>query len=218
MRHLLALLAATLVLLTSRPGRCDFVNRSAKTVSWAIGAAPGGSALSKELRGRYAGWLIGVARDHNFDPFTGVAIIEHESRWRASAVSDDGEDYGLGQVRARFRKGCRDDADPVNAPDEECQAAKARLLNPLAAMKAMGHAISLWRTLCKSTKRGTGRPALLHRWLAGYGGMHRPKAGLRCGQRKVKGRWRDQRLPTGVRWIVNHRKALLRKLRRRRRS
>jgi hypothetical protein len=217
MRHLLALLLGTALLVVSGEGRCDFVNRSASTVAWAIGAGPGGSALGKPVRLAYAKALLDVAREHNFDPFTGVAIIEHESRWRAGAVSRDGEDYGLAQIRARFRAGCNDDADPVNAPDAACKAAKARLLNPIASMKAMGHAISLWRTLCKSNKRGTGRAALLHRWLAGYGGMHRPSRGIRCGQRKVRGQWRDLPMRKGVRWIVDHRKSLIRKLKRRRR-
>lgn len=217
MRHLLALLVGTVLLVMSGEARCDFVNRSPNTVAWAIGAGPGGSALGEPIRLSYAKALLKVAKKHNFDPFTGVAIIEHESRWRAGAVSGDGEDLGLAQIRARFRAGCTDDADPVNAPDEACQAAKARLLNPVASMSAMGYAISQWRTLCKSTKRGTGRPALLHRWLAGYGGMHRPKRGIRCGQRKVQGRWKDLPLRKGVRWIVAHRKRLLRKLKRRRR-
>jgi hypothetical protein len=160
MRHLLALLMGLFVLVACRPARADFVNRSTRTVAWAIGVGPGGSALSSELRRRYAAWLIDVAREHDFDPFTGIAIIEHESRWRASAVSPDGEDMGLAQIRARFRPGCTDDADPVHAPDQECQAAKARLLNPLASMKAMGHAISLWRTLCKNGATGAAAPVV----------------------------------------------------------
>lgn len=214
MRHLVALLVGLAVCACAQSSRADFVPRAPATVAWAIGVGPGGSALSRSTRLRYAKALLKVAEDFNFDPFTGVSLIEHESRWRAAAVSASGEDFGLAQIRARYRKGCTDDADPVGAPDEGCRRAQAMLLDPLTNMRAMGGAIRAWRTRCK---KETGRAALLHRWLAGYGGMHRPSKGLRCGQRKVKGRWRDQPLRKGIKWIVEHRKRLIRKLRRRRR-
>jgi hypothetical protein len=210
LRYLLALA----VLLAPTTARADFVRRSAAAVARAIALGAGGAALGRDTRLRYAKALIAVARDHNFDPFTGVAIIEHESRWRSSAVSADGEDLGLAQIRARFRSGCRSDPDPVRAPSAACQRTRASLLDPVVSMRAMGSAITSWRKLCSSKSKGTGRPALLHRWLAGYGGMHRPSQGLRCGQRKVKGRWRDVPLRPGVRWIRDHRRYLLRKLRR----
>src|SRR5260221_14792782 len=36
------------------------------------------------------------------DPLTIVSVITHESQWRERAVSPDGLDYGLMQVRAQY--------------------------------------------------------------------------------------------------------------------
>src|SRR5580692_12275969 len=77
---------------------------------------------------RYARVLQEEATRNDFDPFTAVAIIHFESRWRPGAVSPDGEDYGLGQIRARWFGACRDDADPVHDPSPGCRAAKSALL------------------------------------------------------------------------------------------
>src|SRR4051812_43019424 len=85
-------------------------------------------SMPREEAARYARVVQEEARQRDFDPFTAVAIIHFESRWRPNAVSPDGEDLGLGQVRARFMPGCRNDADPVRAPSPACRAAKASLL------------------------------------------------------------------------------------------
>lgn len=37
-------------------------------------------------------------------PIIGIAIIDHESKWRSWMISEDGEDYGLMQIRARFSR------------------------------------------------------------------------------------------------------------------
>lgn len=209
-----AFACALFVLALTAPAHAGFVDRGVDKVAWAIGQSNG--SLGKDARRIYAKLVIKEARKHDFDPFTAVAIAHSESRWRPSAISPDGEDYGLGQIRARYQPGCRDDADPVHHPDAECKAAKARLLSPAYNLSMMGSAITAWRKLCKDKKRGTGRPALFHRWLAGYGGMHRPKAGIRCGQKKVKGKWRDMPLRPRLRRIINHRKRLIALARRRR--
>jgi len=209
------LLVALMLWLLPRTAEGSFVGRSPGTVAWAIKRSNPG--LSQKVRLLYARLVIKQAKRHDFDPFTAVAIAHSESRWRPGAISPDGEDYGLGQIRARFQLGCRDDADPVSHPDEDCRAAKARLLSPAYNLAMMGSAITAWRELCRDKKRGTGRPALFHRWLAGYGGMHRPKAGIRCGQKKVRGRWKDLPLRPRLRAIIEHRKQLIRDLRKRRR-
>jgi hypothetical protein len=125
---------------------------------------------------RYAKAVQHEAETRDFDPFTAVAIIHFESRWKPSAVSPDGEDYGLGQVRARFTSGCRDDADPVSAPSPACLASKAALLIGENNIRRMAAIITANRELCRE-KVGS---AWFPQWLAGYQGMNRPSAQRWC--------------------------------------
>lgn len=142
---------------------------------------------------RYAATLNEVARDHDFDPLTAVAIIHFETRWQPSLVSPDGEDYGLGQVRARFVEGCRGDEDPVNAPSEACRAAKAALLDGSANIRRMASIITANRELCRE-RTGT---AWAPQWLAGYQGYNSPR----------RERWCEPGLKT---WrVLEYRKALM---------
>ena len=119
---------------------------------------------------RYAHVLQEEAARHAFDPLTAVAIVHFESRWHPGAVSPDGEDYGLGQIRARWFGACRSDADPVRDPSPGCQAAKAALLAGEINLRRMAVIISANRELCKE-KTGA---ADLPRWLAGYEGLNFP--------------------------------------------
>jgi hypothetical protein len=119
---------------------------------------------------RYARVVQEEAQARDFDPFTAVAIIHFESRWRAHAVSPDGEDYGLGQVRARFMSGCRNDPDPVRDPSPACRAAKSSLLVGEFGIRRMAHIITANRELCRE-KVGS---AWFPQWLAGYQGLNRP--------------------------------------------
>ena len=191
--------------------------RSIAVIAWAILLSNPGMPDAQARA--YAKTLQKAAKDHNFDPFSGVAIIHNESRWRQSVISPDGEDYGLGQIRARYVKGCRGDEDPLKRPSASCKAAKARLLNGHYTLRRMGRHITDWRKTCR---RITKRPALFHRWLAGYGGMGRPKKGggwkRICGQHRTKRGWRDLPQRKAIRNILAHRKRLIRKLRRKRRA
>ena len=119
---------------------------------------------------RYAHVLQEEAAKHAFDPLTVVAIVHFESRWSPGAVSPDGEDYGLGQVRARFWGACRGDADPVNDPSPACRATKATLLSGEHNLRRLSTIITANRELCKE-KIGN---ADLPRWLAGYEGLNFP--------------------------------------------
>lgn len=148
--------------------------------------------LSKPVRESYARTILVESKREAVDPLMMVAIFWHESGVRAGAVSRDGEDYGLGQIRARFYGACRQDADPVGAPSDECRAVKARLLEPAYNIRMTAQAVSKWRTTCREV---TGTKATSPRWLAGYAGESRPGQGIWCGQRKVRGRWAD--LPSG---------------------
>lgn len=125
---------------------------------------------------RYARVLQQEAVARAFDPLTGVAIIHFESRWHPAVVSADGEDYGLGQIRARFVGACRGDADPLHDPSDACKAAKAALLAGENNIRRMAAIITANRELCKE-KTGT---AWFPQWLAGYEGLNFPRRDTWC--------------------------------------
>jgi Transglycosylase SLT domain len=136
-------------------------------------ARPG---MSRDEAASYATVLQQEAKDHGFDPFTGVALIRRESRWQARAVSPDGEDYGLAQIRARYIGACRSDPDPLHAPSEACQQVKRSLLNGAYNIRVMATLITRNRALCKD-KTGT---ALFGQWLASYEGRNYPGSDKWC--------------------------------------
>jgi hypothetical protein len=125
---------------------------------------------------RYAKALNEVAKERDFDPLLAVAIIHFETRWRPSLISPDGEDHGLGQVRARFIGACRGDEDPLGSPSEACKAVKASLLDGEHNIRVMGAIIEANRDLCKE-KTGTAKAA---QWLAGYEGLNFPEQNRWC--------------------------------------
>ncbi len=142
---------------------------------------------------RYARVLQQEAVQHDFDPLTVVAIVHHETRWHPGLVSPDGEDYGLGQVRARFMSGCRGDEDPVHHPSAACRAAKAWLLVGENNLRRVTTIITANRELCKE-KAGS---AMLPRWLAGYQGLNSPSRDRWCA-------------PSAITWeVVDYRKHLV---------
>ena len=98
---------------------------------------------------RYARVIQEEAVRRDFDPFTVVAIVHYESHWLPGVVSPDGEDYGLGQIRARFLTGCHEDADPVRAPSPGCRAAKATLFAGDVNLRRVAMLITANRELCK---------------------------------------------------------------------
>jgi hypothetical protein len=145
---------------------------------------------------RYARVLQQEAVKRDFDPLTAVAIVHFESRWNPGAISPDGEDWGLGQIRARWLSACRGDEDPVRAPSDACRAAKNALLAGEVNLRRMGVIISANRELCKE-KTGT---AILPQWLAGYEGLNYPSLDRWCA-------------PNEKTWqVVEYRKLLLDKL------
>jgi hypothetical protein len=125
---------------------------------------------------RYARVVQDEARNHDYDPLTAVAIVHFESRWRPGIVSPDGEDFGLGQIRARWYGACRHDADPVHAPSPGCLAVKGALLSGEYNLRRMTAIILANRELCREK---VGR-ADLPRWLAGYEGFNVPREDRWC--------------------------------------
>lgn len=134
-----------------------------------------------------------------------VALVCSESGWRSGAVSADREDWGLGQVRARYLPGCREDADPTGAPSSSCRLEQQRLLEPEHNLRVVGKAIKSWRELCRQQ---TGH-AKERNWLAGYVGLGRRGRSL-CGMTFSKGRWTYQPTSDSVQRILDYRRRLAR--------
>lgn len=125
---------------------------------------------------RYASALQLEAEQHDFDPLTGVAIIHHESRFHPRAVSRDGEDYGLAQVRARHVGACKQDRNPKRNPSQACRAVKERLLEPEESIRVMAELITSHRKLCRK-KIGNDS---IQGWLASYQGRNVAKEDRWC--------------------------------------
>jgi hypothetical protein len=124
----------------------------------------------------YARLLQAQAKQHAFDPLSGVALIHFESGWYPGAISANREDYGLGQIRARYIGACRKDADPLHDPSAECRAVKQALLEPETNIRTMAEQITNHRKLCRE-KTGT---AYIHQWLASYQGSNYPSQKRWC--------------------------------------
>jgi hypothetical protein len=125
---------------------------------------------------RYATALQVEAERHDFDPLTGVAIIQHESRFRARAISPDKEDFGLGQVRARHFGACKKDRDPKRRPSAACRAVKEGLLEPEENIRIVAELINTHRKICRQ-KAGNDR---FQSWLASYQGRNSVKEDRWC--------------------------------------
>jgi hypothetical protein len=132
--------------------------------------------VSEDDATTYATALQLEAQRHEFDPLTGIAIIHHESRFQPRAVSRDGEDYGLAQVRARHLGACRKDRDPRRRPSATCRAVKESLLDPAVNIRIMAELITTHRKLCRN-KAGSDN---LPRWLASYQGRNSIKEDRWC--------------------------------------
>lgn len=151
-----------------------------------------------------------------------VALVEHESKWSPTAISRDREDVGLGQVRARFLRGCRGDADPVNHPSASCRAERLRLLDGLYNLRLSVAQLLKWRSTCR---RKTGKVPTPAQLLQAYGGYSRPRAGVWCGLKMAKHSsrstrrgararttWQPTTIPRPVRDILTRERALRRQI------
>lgn len=119
---------------------------------------------------RYATALNEIAAANHIDPLLAVAMIHYETHWYPQLVSSDGEDHGLGQIRARFIGACRQDEDPLHAPSAECLQVKLSLLDGVENIKRMGSVIRANMDFCRKL---VGKMKTEH-WLAGYQGYVDP--------------------------------------------
>lgn len=181
--------------------------RTPAQIAHAIAASNGNIPAGQRLA--LAKLLIRVAKEHNFDPLSGWAIIDHESDWRASAVGPDGEDIGLAQIRYTMSEVCRDDRE-----SDACLRRRTALMDPETNIRAMTGAITAWRKLCHEK---TGRAPNMQNWLAGYGGYSRPDDDVFCGRKRVKTKngwhWKELPVPKAVADIISARKAMIARLR-----
>jgi hypothetical protein len=145
---------------------------------------------------RYATALQVEAEQHDFDPLTGVAIIHHESRFHPRAISPDGEDYGLAQVRARHIGACKKDKNPKGNPSAGCRSVKEQLLDPEESIRVMAELITSHRKLCRKMAGNTRMTS----WLASYQGRNSKKEDRWC----VPG--------DGTHSVIKHRDKLVREV------
>jgi hypothetical protein len=132
--------------------------------------------LAPEEAERFAKVVQSEAKDRGFDPLTAVAIVHSESGWHPGTVSSNGEDYGLGQIRARYVGACKGDTDPLSNPSAECRAVKESLLDAESNLHTMAQLISDNRKLCLEKTKSAALP----RWLASYQGLNFPKQKRWC--------------------------------------
>lgn len=99
--------------------------------------------LSHGTRQRYADVITREARREHVDPLLVTAIIEHESRWQASA--DNGRCVGLGQVCLSTQRACRG-ADGLDAPT--CRARRQELLDGATNIHVMVGQLAAARQYC----------------------------------------------------------------------
>src|SRR5215831_5211180 len=155
--------------------------------------------VSEQAATRYATALQAEAQRNDFDPLTGVAIIHRESHFHPRAVSPDGEDFGLSQVRARWIGACAKDKDPLHHPSAGCRAVKQRLLEPEENIRVMAELITHHRKLCQQK---AGNSGILH-WLASYQGRNSIKENRWCSP--GEGTWS----------VIQYRERLVREVNRR---
>lgn len=135
----------------------------------------------------YAAIMSTVASASDIDPLLVMAVVEHESGWHANAISRDREDYGLGQIRARYMSECRKDRQPVRKPSKACRNAKLRLLNGSYNLHRTIGLLKENRDLCRKT---LNTEPLERDVLASYAGTNRPSLRIWCGHRKVGAQWK----------------------------
>lgn len=112
---------------------------------------------------QYAKPVYEAARLADVDPLMMVAYVQHESSFRARVSSRDGEDWGLGQVRARHQAPCSD------WKSRACEEEKQKLLNPSYNLRVVAGKIRH----IKNQKPFEDNP-VDEQWLAGLAGTTNP--------------------------------------------
>lgn len=138
-----------------------------------------------------------LAEAGDFDPFTLVAHVEHETRWIPSLVGkyeSVGEVVGLGQIRLLNYRACQDDLG-----SQACEDVRASLLDWRFNLDQTAKYFVTWRGYCRE-KVGSGAARF---WLQGLTGWD-AKRGTTCGHR----RGRPLAVPEPVAKLLKRRAAL----------
>ena len=166
----------------------------------------------------YATILQEEGKKRNFDPVTVVVLIAGESSGRTSIVNSQGC-VGLGQICLSNYKFCQ---KGVNFDGARCDAKKKQLQSGPYNLRVVAAAITANRKMCnkRTGKRSKKTRNQWRHWLPSYGGYNGRPRGVLCGQKKVKGRWRNVKIPKRISKYMKRRKqvirAVSRKLRRKR--
>lgn len=179
------------------------MTRVATIVAMLLSLHPG---LPLQQAQRYAAIIDSEGRRQGIQAVTTVALVSHESHWRARAESRDGEDIGLGQIRARYVGACRHDPDPVHNPRRECLRVRESLRYGEYNLRLTIAVLTRWRKTCrKQTGRSWARDVL-----SGYAGLSHPSKRQWCGRAFRRGRWVALPLHKGVADVLRLRARLLR--------
>ena len=195
----------------------------------AIIAAPTAEALHRPVRqierawqkacptigkGQAQAWSKVVqkqAKQRRFCPYTEVSIVRFESRCNPRLVHVNlpfEYSVGLGQINVIWHRDCKN--GKLKSP--KCQAYIGMLMDGPSNLKVTASMITANRNMCRDR---TGQPALFARWLSSYGGYNgsRGRKGVLCNMRKDRrGRWRDVKVPTHTRNVIQYRRHLVRTL------
>ena len=181
------------------------MTRVAAIVTMLLSLHPG---MGREQAQRYASIIATEGAKHGIQAVTTIALVSHESHWRARAESRDGEDIGLGQIRARYVGACRSDPEPVRNPGRECLRVREALRHGEHNLRTTIRVLGRWAKTCqKRTGRGDARTVI-----SGYAGLNKPPSQW-CGRVYRRGRWVALPLHPGVAEVLRLRARLLRRSR-----
>lgn len=142
--------------------------------------------------------LVELGRRRHFDPFTLMAIVKHESDWNSNAISKDGRDFGLSQVRSTNFKACREDRS-----SQGCKTIESMLLEWKFNLEFAAMLIEANREYCK---RVVGTDLAVY-WLNGFTGADSTH-GRTCGHVRHGNKWLPAPTPRVVLDILSIRKRL----------
>lgn len=171
----------------------------------------------------YAPVLQSIGVKHNLDPVTVIVLMAGESSNNSSKVNSI-NCVGLGQICVEANYAYCKPGKGYNKA--QCDAKIAQLKNPIYNLRTTAAGITANRKYCnKKTKKRTKKSRNQWRhWMPSYGGYNnygKRWKGVWCGQRKVKGKWKNAKIPKRIRGYMERRKRIIqavsRKLRRKRR-
>jgi len=208
--RVLLLAAMVICVLLSASRSAEPLTRSTWRIEKALqDACPG---LSKGRMKLWAPVIRKMAIKHGFCPYTEVSIIRYESRCNERLIHDNlPNEYsvGLGQINVIWHRDCKN--GKLKSP--RCKVYIGMLMDGASNLRVTASMITANRKMCRDR---TGQPALFARWLSSYGGYNnsRGRKGVWCNMRKDrKGLWRDVKVPTHTRNVMNYRRYLVRRWR-----